>query len=132
MANTKNARQPVTKGKKAKAHRTSVTTRSTAGPGFDFEDRVAAWFLLRMLLGEPLPAIDGAGVSLQMQTGALGWLIDDLLVTSALPTSEYRQLAVSCKSNVQVSGAGLPANFVETAWRQWWNAGTGPMKAGDR
>src|SRR6266478_3313526 len=124
---TKKVKKKPTKKKSSKAS----TTRSTAGPGFDFEDRVAAWFLLRMLLGEPLPAIDGAGVSLQMQTGTLGWLIDDLLVTSALPTSEHRQLAVSCKSNVQVSGAGLPASFVETAWRQCWNAGTGPLKAAD-
>jgi hypothetical protein len=35
------------------------TTRSTAGPGFDFEDRVAAWLLLKTLTGQPLPGIGG-------------------------------------------------------------------------
>src|SRR5260221_5810938 len=74
-----------TGGGRGPQRRNSVSTRSTGGPGFDFEDRVAAWFLLRMLLGEPLPGIDGTGISLRMQTGALGWLIDDLLVTSVLP-----------------------------------------------
>jgi transcriptional regulator with XRE-family HTH domain len=111
--------------------RNSVTTRSTGGPGFDFEDRVAAWFLLRMLLGEPVPGIDGTGISLRMQTGALGWLIDDLLVTSVLPPGEQRELAISCKSNVQVSTNGLPGSFVEDAWKQWWGIGTGPMRADD-
>jgi transcriptional regulator with XRE-family HTH domain len=118
-------------GKSAPQRSTSVTTRSTGGPGFDFEDRVAAWFLLRMLLGEPLPGIDGAGLSLRMQTSALGWLIDDLLVTSALPGGEERQLGISCKSNVQVSGTGLPGSFVEDAWKQWWRIGTRPMSAKD-
>jgi hypothetical protein len=120
-----------TDGESAPQRRTSVTTRSTGGPGFDFEDRVAAWFLLKMLLGEPLPGIDGAGLSLRMQTSALGWLIDDLLVTTALSGSEQRQLAISCKSNVQVSGTGLPGSFVEDAWKQWWRIGTGPMSVED-
>jgi len=120
-----------TDGESAARRRTSVTTRSTGGPGFDFEDRVAAWFLLKMLLGEPLPGIDGAGLSLRMQTSALGWLIDDLLVTSGLAQGEQRHLAISCKSNLQVSATGLPTSFVEEAWKQCWRMGAGPMSAHD-
>lgn len=48
------------------------TTRSTAGPGFDFEDQVAAWLLLKMLTGQPLPGIEGIGTRLQMQVESLG------------------------------------------------------------
>src|SRR4051794_29306772 len=98
MVSTQKTRKSRREGKRLS---NSVTTRSTAGPGFDFEDRVAAWLLVRMLIGEPLPAIEGTGVMLQMQAAAVGWLIDDLLVTGVLPTGEGRQLAISCKSNVQ-------------------------------
>ena len=66
----------VKKGKKATA---PSTRRSTSGAGFAFEDQVAAWHLLNILMGQPLPGIDGNGSRLQMQTESLGWLIDDVL-----------------------------------------------------
>jgi hypothetical protein len=106
-----------------------ATTRSTAGPGFDFEDQVAAWLLLKMLTGEAMLGMDRPGLRLQSQTSALGWLIDDLLVTCE-PGSEESHLALSCKSNLQVTRAGLPHNFVSTAWKQFINGGTGPMRRG--
>ena len=62
-----------------------------------------------------------------MQTAAIGWLIDDLLVTSAFASGNQRRLAISCKSNVQVSAAGLPSDFVENAWKLWSTASAGPM-----
>src|ERR1039458_2224410 len=74
------------------------TTRSTAGPGFDFEDRVAAWLLVKELTGQPLPGVDGAAARLQMQVEALGWHIDDILLTAMVSANEPRQLAISCKS----------------------------------
>src|SRR5260221_14023332 len=106
------------------------TTRSTAGPGFDFEDHVAAWLLLKALSGQPLPGVEGIGTRLQMQTEALGWAIDDILLTTAVAPDDTRQLAISCKSNVQVSASGLPADFVMRCWQQWAMAGTGPMRRG--
>src|SRR3984893_7318249 len=92
------------------------TTRSTAGPGFDFEDRVAAWLLLKALTGQPLPGVEGIGTRLQMQTEALGWAIDDILLTTVVAPDDKRQLAISCKSNVQVTASGLPADFVKRCW----------------
>jgi hypothetical protein len=55
-----------------------------------------------------------------MQTSSLGWEIDDLLVYG-VPSidGEVARLAISCKSNVQVTAAGLPATFVTAAWKQW-------------
>jgi hypothetical protein len=95
------------------------TTRSTAGPGFDFEDQVAAWLLLKALTGQPLPGIEGSATRLQMQVEALGWDIDDILLTAAVSPDDQRHLAISCKSNVQVTASGLPADFVTRCWRQW-------------
>ena len=109
--------------------KTAGTTRSTAGPGFAFEDQVAAWLLLKMLTGEALPGMqNSSGMRLQTQTSALDWFIDDLLVVSGMEPSEQRQLAISCKSNVQVTSSGLPRDFVLAAWQQWSTSTRGPMR----
>jgi len=106
------------------------TRRVTAGTGFGFEDQVAAWCLLRGLLGEPLPGVTGKFTRLQMQTSQLGWLLDDILVTVVDQAAGEHRLAISCKANVQVSSSGLPADFVSAAW-DLWNAGAnGPMRRG--
>src|SRR6516225_7685202 len=106
------------------------TTRSTAGPGFDFEDRVAAWLLLKVLTGQPLPGVEGIGTRLQMQVEALGWAIDDILLTATVSPDDQRHLAISCKSNVQVTASGLPADFVTLCWRQWAKPDARPMQRG--
>jgi hypothetical protein len=119
-------KQKTAQRKKAKS--ASVTTRSTAGPGFAFEDQIAAYLLLQMLMGESLPGSnDSIASRLQTQTKALGWTIDDLLAASDPGTGSQHQLAISCKSSRQVTGAGLPKDFVLAAWDQWSKAGKGPM-----
>src|SRR4051794_768193 len=121
------------KGKKTKkATKPTVpkTRRSTAGPGFAFEDQVAAWLILKVLTGQPLPGIDGAGTRLQMQTQTLGWFLDDVLLTAVAGPGDERHIGISCKSNVQVSSSGLPADFVARAWKQWSRSDAGPMKRG--
>ena len=114
---------------KKKAVRPS-TTRSTAGPGFDFEDQVAAWLLLKVLTGQPLPGIEGIGTRLQMQVESLGWAIDDILLTTMESPDDQRHLAMSCKSNVQVTASRLPADFVSRCWKQWAQANPNPMQRG--
>jgi hypothetical protein len=121
------------KQKKAKAVKktkkaTAATTRSTAGPGFHFEDQVAAWLLLQALTGQELPGVKGTVKRLQMQADALGWQHDDVLFTTDASPGDARHLAISCKSNEQVSAAGLPADFVERAWKQWDPKGQHPMR----
>jgi len=114
----------------SKSHTGRATTRSTAGPGFTFEDKIAAWLLLKMLIGEAIPGMDGRlGLRLQSQTSALGWLIDDLLVTCMFD-SQNSYLALSCKSNLQVTNSGLPHDFVSAAWKQYMNGGIGPFRRG--
>ena len=103
-----------------------ATTRSTAGPGYQFEDLSAAHLLVKMMLGRPLPGVGLGATQLQFQADAIGWRIDDLLVTASDDTAR-RHLALSCKSNLQVTANGLPADFVNRAWTQWRAADAGPM-----
>ena len=71
-----------------------------------------------MLAGQPAPAIGGNGFQLQAQVSALGWRIDDLLLTSQDIAGTTKRLAISAKGNQQVSSAGLPSDFVLRGWEQ--------------
>ncbi len=113
----------MSKSSKVQRRSSPATTRQTAGPGFTFEDLTAAWLMIQLLAGDALRGVGNAGHTLQSQTGALKWQIDDLLV-SAGSAADACHLALSCKSNAQVSRNGLPADFVERAWKQWRDPGT--------
>lgn len=109
-----------------KASPASASTRSTAGPGFRFENFVAAYVLVQALNRAELPGIGTDPVEqVQTQVGPLGWALDDLLVTSRTEATS-RRLSISCKDNVQVSANGFPADFLSAASRQW-TAADGPM-----
>jgi hypothetical protein len=99
------------------AKRASATLRSTSGAGFEFEDLISAWHLVKALSGEQVPGI-GVVTQVQAQVSTLGWRIDDLLLT-ATTTGVPQRLAISAKGNLQVSAAGLPADFVTRTWEQW-------------
>jgi hypothetical protein len=89
-----------------------------SGAGFEFEDLISAWQLVKALSGEQGPGIGRVVTQVQAQVSALGWHIDDLLLT-AQAAGAPRRLAISAKGNLQVSAAGLPADFVMRAWEQW-------------
>lgn len=112
--------------KQTPPRQSAKTTRSTGGIGFDFEDKVAALLLSRILLGEQILEMKGNAVLLQMQVKALDWEIDDILFTFEAAGGEQQHLAISCKSNRQVSANGLPKDFVQRAWLQWTKS-DGPM-----
>ncbi|MDG2509377.1 hypothetical protein [Stenotrophomonas maltophilia] len=117
MARSKNTSKP--KGPRGgSAKRAPATLRSTSGAGFDFEDLISSWQLVKALSGELAPGIGGVVTQVQAQVSTLGWRIDDLLLT-AQATGVPRRLAISAKGNLQVSAAGLPADFVMRAWDQW-------------
>ena len=63
-----------------------------------------------------------------MQVESLGWAIDDILLTATTSPDDQRHLAISCKSNVQVTASGLPADFVGRCWKQWAQADRNPMR----
>jgi len=116
MAKPMNSMMPKKPGVKT---RTPATRRSTSGAGFDFEDQISAWLMAKMLAGERAPAIGGTGTQLQAQVDALGWRIDDLLLTTQGNSGVSGCLAISAKGNQQVTASGLPTDFVSRAWKQW-------------
>ncbi|TXT40388.1 MAG: hypothetical protein FD135_1330 [Comamonadaceae bacterium] len=116
MAALKNISKPkAPHGSSAKS--APATLRSTSGAGFDFEDLINAWQLVKALSGEQAPGI-GVATQVQAQVSTLGWRIDDLLLTAQATTAQ-RRLAISAKGNLQVTAAGLPADFVTRSWEQW-------------
>ncbi|WP_431819501.1 hypothetical protein [Burkholderia sp. F1] len=117
MALSKNTSKPkAPRGGSAK--QAPATLRSTSGAGFEFEDLISAWQLVKALSGEQAPGIGGVVTQVQAQVSTLGWHIDDLLLT-AHAAGAPRRLATSAKGNLQVNAAGLPADFVTRAWEQW-------------
>ena len=117
MAPSKNTSKPkAPRGGSAK--RAPATLRSTSGAGFEFEDLISAWQLVKALSGEQAPGIGRVATQLQAQVSTLGWHIDDLLLTVQTAGATQR-LAISAKGNFQVTAAGLPADFVTRAWEQW-------------
>ncbi|MCU0732843.1 MAG: hypothetical protein MUE84_14815 [Hyphomonas sp.] len=99
-----------------------ATTRSTSGAGFAFEDLVAADLLSKMLLDQTIDGIGCPGIGLLSQAGAAGWQIDDLICIGRDSAGTEHRLAISCKSNVQVSASGWPEDFAEAAWSMWRKA----------
>ena len=112
--NTSNPKAPPS----GSAKRGPATLRSTSGAGFEFEDLISAGQLVKALSGELAPGIGGVVTQVQAQVSTLGWHIDDLLLT-AQTAGGPRRLAASAKGNLQVTAAGLPADFVSRAWEQW-------------
>lgn len=100
--------------------------RLTGGGGFDFEDCVAARFLLDLVSGANSLGSDfGEIVRIDWQARDSGWLADDLAVTCNIPgTGAERSAGLSIKSNRQVTASGFPSDFVTAAWAQWLGAGT--------
>lgn len=115
---------PSKKTLKSKASRASsakhatAALRSMSGAGFEFEDLISSWQLVKALSGERAPGIDSVVTQVQAQVSTLGWRIDDLLLTSQVAGTP-RRLAISVKGNFQVTAAGLPADFVTRIWEQW-------------
>ncbi len=107
------------KAPQSRKSNTVATTRSTGGAGFAFEDLVAADLLTRFILDMPITGIEAPGAEILSQAGALGWAIDDLICIGHDPDGVIHRLALSCKSNVQVTASGWPKDFIEAAWTLW-------------
>ncbi len=99
--------------------RRPTPTRLSGGAGFGYEDEVAAYFLVEMLMGnQPLGPDFGTVAGVDFQVGDQGWLLDDLLITFEKHGADHH-LAVSVKSNRQVTSKGFPPDFIRAVWSQW-------------
>ena len=92
--------------------------KQTSGERFDFENKVAAFFLLHMLSGiNPFPKISGTISNVAVQKRVDGWLLDDIILTVANDSTSHF-VAFSVKSNNQLAGCAFPPEFCLTAWKQ--------------
>ena len=88
----------------------------TGGRGFAYEDQVAAFFLANMLSGQAfLGAEFGCVRSVGFQVRDRGWLLDDLLIQFQSSNGTHH-LALSVKSDKQVTRNGFPGDFVRACW----------------
>ncbi|TWT49045.1 hypothetical protein KOR42_39610 [Thalassoglobus neptunius] len=91
----------------------------TGGEGFNYEDRVAARFLVDMLSGiVPFGVEFGSITKIDWQARDTGRLLDDVVVTMS-DTVGLHIAELSIKKHRQVTSVGFPSNFVEAAWEEW-------------
>jgi hypothetical protein len=91
----------------------------TGGAGHEFDDSVAGRFLIDLLTGGcSLGAGLGQVTEIRWQVRESGLLGDDLVITCRLGGNE-RRVALSVKSDRQVTQSGFPSDFVELAWELW-------------
>lgn len=98
----------------------SYPISKTGGRGFEFEDFVATHFLLAMLEGVELWGQDyGYITQVDWQTHADGWLFDDLLLTLKDHTGASHHVAISIKSNAQLTARSFPRETTQRIWQQF-------------
>lgn len=96
-----------------------ATPKQEGGGGYTFEDKVAATYLLRMLNGMcPLNVEAGQIESVRFQKRVDGWFLDDLVLFLRGIDGCRNVLAISLKSNEQITKNGFPADFTKTIWEQ--------------
>jgi hypothetical protein len=96
----------------------------TGGKGFNFEDHVAARFLLGLLgAAHPLGSDLGQLTRIDWQARDSGWRLDDLALNFGVGDEE-RSTGISIKSHKQVTESGFDGSFVRSCWEQWLGIGT--------
>ena len=102
-----------------------ATPKQVGGGGYTFEDKVSASFLLKMLSSDcPLTASQGQIESVRFQKRVDGWFLDDVVLMLRKPDASTGALAVSVKSNTQITDSGFPSDFNEAVWEQRLHVGT--------
>lgn len=102
---------------------------STGSGGTTVEVEVGAYFLAAMLTGDRVlaPSLPHVVIGIDWQARDMDWLLDDLLLTLRDGTTEG-SLALSTKSNHQISQAGFSADFVWAVWSHWLQKDTGAFE----
>lgn len=96
-----------------------VPVSLTGGAGFEFDDCVAARFLIDLLQARcSLAAELGAISRIAWEARESGWLADDLVLFCGGGNLE-NAVGLSLKRNRQVNSAGFPQDFRALAWEQW-------------
>lgn len=107
-----------------------ATSKQTGGGGFDFEDKVAAWFIADLLNNSyPLWPIKAKLTQIYFQVRPDGWLLDDLLLILQTEESTVIRVPVTVKSNIQFSSNGPNEELRRDLWEQYLNDVSGVYNA---
>lgn len=104
--------------------------KSTGGEGFDFEDKIGAYFLSFLLVGKsPFPSLPlGRFTSVKFQRKVDGWELDDVILSFDLEGLE-KQFAFSVKSNSQITANKFPSDLVNLIWTQYCKTDKNPFRS---
>lgn len=101
-----------------------ATPKQTSGGGFTFEDKVAAYYAVQMLLAcEVFEAEKGKITRIDFQTRVKGWYLDDVLLKLQSYEKESH-IAFSVKSNSQFGKTVAPSDFIKAIWEQALHIGS--------
>lgn len=99
-------------------------TKVTGGGGNTFENKVATFFVAKMIAGlPPLAPEDGILTRVDFQTRVDGWFLDDILLTLDRNGETHRR-SISIKSDAQFTMKSAPADFVGACWEQYLHEGS--------
>lgn len=95
------------------------TPKQSGGGGYTFADKVSASYLLKMLAGSsPLDAEVGQIESVRFEKRVEGWFLDDIVLLLRRIDDTAAAVAISVKSNTQITKDGFPADFTRAVWEQ--------------
>jgi hypothetical protein len=95
------------------------TPKQSGGGGYTFADKVSASYLLKMLAGRLLlDAENGQIESAHFEKRVDGWFLDDLVLFLQRLDGAIAAVAISVKSNAQITKDGFPEDFTRAIWEQ--------------
>ena len=107
-----------------------IDPKSTGGEGFDFEDKVGAYFLSFLLIGKnPFPSLAlGRLITINFQRKVDGWEFDDIILGFDSDRLE-KKIAFSVKSNSYITANKFPHDLVKSIWTQYCKIETNPFRS---
>lgn len=95
------------------------TPKQSGGGGYSFADQVSALFLLKMLAGSPPLDIEAGQIeAVRFEKRVDGWFLDDVVLLLRTRDDETVNVAISIKSNAQITHDGVPTDFTKAVWEQ--------------
>ncbi len=107
-----------------------IDPKSTGGEGFDFEDKIGAYFLSFLLVGKnPFSLLSlGRFTTIKFQRKVDGWEFDDIILEFDSGNLE-KKIAFSVKSNSQITANKFPPDLVESIWKQFCKTEGNPFRS---
>ena len=107
-----------------------IDPKSTGGEGFDFEDKIGAYFLSFLLVGKnPFPSLPlGRFTTIKFQRKVDGWEFDDIILEFNSSNIE-KKIAFSVKSNSYITANKFPTDLVESIWKQFCKTERNPFRS---